>query len=64
MTKLIKYANYLNQIFMNINVNIRLKTTLVENLRWYTFKITGTLADIYFIFKKNLVPNKKCDIAI
>ena len=43
---------------MSINVNIRLKTKLVENLRWYTFKITGTLADIYSIFKKNLVPNK------
>ena len=39
-TKIIKYANYLIQVFMNINVNIRNKTKLVEILRGYTYKIT------------------------
>ena len=30
LTKIIKYANYLIKIFMNINVNIRHKTKLAE----------------------------------
>ena len=42
---------------MNINVTIRNKTKLVEKLRWYTFKITMTLAANYPILQ-NLVPNK------
>ena len=31
LTKMIKYTNYLIKIFMNINVNVRNKTKLVEN---------------------------------
>ena len=42
---------------MNINVNIRNRTKLVEKLRWYTYKIYVTLADKYPILQ-NLVPNK------
>ena len=42
---------------MNINVDIRNKTKLVEKLRWYTYKIHATLADNYPILQ-NLVPNK------
>ena len=41
-------------IFMNINVNIRNKTKLVEKLKWYTYKINRTLADNYPILQ-NLV---------
>ena len=39
--QIIKYANYLILIFMNIYVNIRNKTKLVEILRGYTYKITS-----------------------
>ena len=42
---------------MNINENIRKKRKLVERLRWYTYKITTTLAVNDPIFQ-NLVPNK------
>ena len=43
---------------MNINVNIRNKTKLVEKSRWYTYKINTTLADNYpilvtFVSKKS-----------
>ena len=48
---------------MDINVNIRHKTKLVEKLGWYTYKINTTLADNYPILQ-NLVPNKSWDIAI
>ena len=48
---------------MNINVNIRTKTKLVDKLRWYTYNINMTLADNYPILQ-NLVPNKSWDIAI
>ena len=48
---------------MNINVNIRNNTKLVEKLRWYTYKINKTLADNYLILQ-NLVSNKSWDIAI
>ena len=36
---------------MNINVNIRIKTKLVEKLKWYTYKIATTLAANYPIFQ-------------
>ena len=42
---------------MNIDVNIRNKTLLLEKLRWYTYKINTTLADNYHI-SQNLVSNK------
>ena len=42
---------------MNINVNIRNKTKLVEKLRWYTYKSITMLADNYPILQ-NLVSNK------
>ena len=42
---------------MNINVNIRNTTKLIEKLRWYTYKIKMTLADNYPILQ-NLVSNK------
>ena len=42
---------------MNINVNIRNKTKLVEKLRWYTYTINTTLADNYPILQ-NMVSNK------
>ena len=42
---------------MNINVNIRNKTKLVEKIMWYTYKINKTLADNCPILQ-NLVPNK------
>ena len=42
---------------MNINVNIRNKTKLVEKLRLYTYKINMTLADKYPVLQ-NLVSNK------
>ena len=48
---------------MNINVNKRNKTKLVEKLRWYTYKINMTLADNYPILQ-NLVSNKSWYIAI
>ena len=48
---------------MNINVNIRNKTKLVEILRGYTYKINMTLAENYSILQ-NLVSNKTWDIAI
>ena len=48
---------------MNINVNIRNRTKLVEKLRWYTYKIYMTLADNYPILQ-NLVPNTSWDFAI
>ena len=54
---MIKYTNYLILIFMNININIRNKTKLVEKLRWYTCNIYTTLADNYPILQ-NLVPKK------
>ena len=60
---MIKYTNDLIQIFMNININIRNKTELIEKLRWYTYKINTTLADNYSILQ-NLVPNKSWDRAI
>ena len=47
---------------MNIYVNIRNKTQLVEKLRWYTSKINTALADNYPILQ-NLVSNKSWDIA-
>ena len=48
---------------MNINVNIRNKKKMVEIIKWYTYKITTTLADNYPSLQ-NLVPNKSLDIAI
>ena len=60
---MIKYTNYLIYIFMNINVNIRDKTKLVEKLRWHTYNINTTLADNYPILQ-NFVSNKSWDIAI
>ena len=48
---------------MNINVNLRHKTKLVKKLRWYTVKITTTLAANYPILQ-NLVPNKGLGIVI
>ena len=42
---------------MNINVNIRNKTNLVEKLRWYTYKINMAPAGNYPILQ-NLVSNK------
>ena len=36
---------------MNINVNIRNKTKLVEQLIWHTTKLTYKLADNYHILK-------------
>ena len=42
---------------MNINVNIRNKTKLVEKLRWYTYEINMTQADNYPILQ-NLVSHK------
>ena len=42
---------------MNINVNIRNKTKLVEQLRWHNYKVNTTLADNYHILQ-NLVQNK------
>ena len=54
---MIKFTNFLIQIFMNVNVNIRNKTKLVEKLRRYTYKINSTLADNYPILQ-NLVSKK------
>ena len=42
---------------MNINVNIRNKTKLVEKLRCNTYKINTVLADNYLILQ-NLESNK------
>ena len=42
---------------MNINVNTRKKTKLVEQLRWHNYKVSTMLADNYRILQ-NLVPNK------
>ena len=41
---MMKYTNYLILIFMNINVNVRNKTKLVEKLRGYTYKMSYTSA--------------------
>ena len=40
LNKFMKYANYLIESFMNINVSIRNKRKLLEKVRWFTFKIT------------------------
>ena len=48
---------------MNISLNIRKETKLVKKIRWYTYKITTTLASNYAILQ-NLVTNKSLDIAI
>ena len=61
--QMIKYAKCQIKIFININVNLRYKTELLEKLRWYTYKITTTLAANSPILQ-NLVPNKSWDIAI
>ena len=42
---------------MNINVNIRNKTKLVEKLRWYTYKITCMSTTNYHRLQ-NLAPSK------
>ena len=42
---------------MNINVNIRNKTKLVEKLSGHTYKINMTLTDNYPLLQ-NLVSNK------
>ena len=47
---------------MNINVNIRHQTKFLEK-RWYTFKISRTLAANYPVLQ-NLVPNNRLDLAI
>ena len=46
---------------MNINVNTRNKTKLVEKLRWYTYQINTTLADNHPILQ-NLASNKSGDM--
>ena len=46
---------------MNINVNIRNNTKLVEKLWWYAYKISTTLAYNH-PFLQNLVSNKSWDI--
>ena len=57
-----KYKNNIIWIFMNINVNKRNKTKLVEKLMWHTNKITSTPAANYPRLQ-DLVPNKCWDIA-
>ena len=42
---------------MNINLNIKHKTKLVEKLRWYTYKMSYMSA-VYETRIQNLVPNK------
>ena len=37
---------------MNITVNIRNKTKLVEKLRWYTYKITCLSTTNYLHYKR------------
>ena len=54
--KMIKYTNDLIRIPININLNIRNKTKLVDKLRWYLFQITSTPA-AYYPRLQNLVPN-------
>ena len=54
--KMIKYTNDLIWIPTNINVNIRIKTQLVDYLRWYPYQITSTPA-AYYPRLQNLVPN-------
>ena len=58
--KIIKYTNDLIWIPININVNIRNKTKLVDYLRWYPFQITSTPAD-YYPRLHNFVPNNSWD---
>ena len=41
---------------MNINESIRNKRKLVEQLKWYTFKITY-ISTAYYRRLQNLVPN-------
>ena len=48
---------------MNININIRNKTKLVEKIKVVYLQITKMLASNYPILE-NLVPNKSWDIAI
>ena len=54
--KMIKYTNDLIRIPVNIYLNIRNKTKLVDQLRWYLFQITSTPA-AYYPRLQNLVPN-------
>ena len=58
--KMIKYTNDLIGIPININVNIRNKTKLVDWLRWYPYQITFTPA-AYNPRQQNLVPNDSGD---
>ena len=61
--KMIEYTNDLIQIPININLNIRNKTKLVDWLRWYLFQITSTPA-AYFPRLQNLVPNNSWDTGL
>ena len=58
--KMIKYTNDLIRIPINIDLNIRNKTKLVDWLRWYLFQITSTPA-AYYPRLQNLVPNNSWD---